>query len=55
MGKSKQTLMRLRRRGKMIKNMIEGLKQVGYSFKFEPFATTIQPIIQEVLAKYKKK
>ena len=39
----------------MIKNMVEALKQVGHSFKFEPFATTIQPIIREALAKYKKK
>lgn len=41
-------------RGKMIKNMVEALKQVGPSFKFELFGTTIQPIIQESLAEHKK-
>ena len=38
----------------MIKNMVETLKQISPSFKLEPFATVIQPIIQEVLAKHKK-
>jgi hypothetical protein len=38
----------------MIKNIAEALKQIGPSFKLEPFATIIQPIIQEVLAEHKK-
>jgi hypothetical protein len=53
MGKSKQILMRLGR-GKMIKSMVEALTQIGPSFKLEPFATIIQPIIQKVLAEQKK-
>lgn len=39
---------------KMIKSMVEALTQIGQSFKLEPFATIIQPIIQEVLAEQKK-
>ena len=39
---------------KMIKSMVEALTQIGPSFKLEPFATIIQPIIQEVLAEQKK-
>jgi len=38
----------------MIKSMVEALTQIGQSFKLEPFATIIQPIIQEVLAEQKK-
>ncbi len=38
----------------MIKNAIEALKQIGHSFKLEPFATIIQPIIQDVLAEHNK-
>lgn len=38
----------------MINSMMESLKQIGPSFKLEPFATIIQPIIQEVLAEHKK-
>lgn len=38
----------------MIKEMVESLKQIGPSFKLEPFAAIIQPIIQDVLAEYKK-
>ncbi len=38
----------------MITTMVEALKQIGPSFKFEPFATIIQPIIQEVLVEHKK-
>ena len=39
---------------KMIKSAAEALKQVGSSFKLEPFATIIQPIIEDVLAEHKK-
>ena len=39
---------------KMIKSAVEALKQVGSSFKLEPFATIIQPIIEDVLAEHKK-
>jgi hypothetical protein len=38
----------------MINSMVEGLKQIGPSFKLEPFAAIIQPIIQDALAKHKK-
>jgi hypothetical protein len=38
----------------MIKKMIGALKQISPTFEFEPFATVIQPIIQDVLAEYKK-
>ena len=38
----------------MIKGAVEALKQVGPSFKLEPFATIIQPIIQDVLAEHNK-
>ena len=38
----------------MIKGAVEALKQVGPSFKLEPFATTIQPIIQDILAEHNK-
>jgi hypothetical protein len=38
----------------VIKNAIEALKQIGHSFKFEPFASMIQPIIEEVLIEHKK-
>ena len=38
----------------MIRNMVEALKQIGPSFKLEPFATKMQPIIQEALAKHNK-
>ena len=38
----------------MIKSMVEALTQIGPSFKLEPFATIIQPIIQKVLAEQKK-
>ena len=38
----------------MIKGAVEALKQVGSSFKLEPFATIIQPIIEDVLAEHKK-
>ncbi len=38
----------------MIKSAAEALKKVGPSFKIEPFASIIQPIIKEVLAEHKK-
>lgn len=38
----------------MIENVTDALKQVGHSFKLEPFATIIQPIIRDVLAEHKK-
>jgi len=38
----------------MIKNAIEALKQIGHSFKLEPFASIIQPIIEDVLIENKK-
>ena len=38
----------------MIKSAVEALRQVGSSFKLEPFGTIIQPIIEEVLAEHKK-
>lgn len=38
----------------MIKNAIEALKQIGHSFKLEPFTSIIQPIIEEVLIEHKK-
>ena len=31
----------------MIKSAVEALRQVGSSFKLEPFGTIIQPIIEE--------
>jgi hypothetical protein len=34
--------------------MVEALKQIGPSFKLEPFATKMQPIIQDALAKHNK-
>jgi hypothetical protein len=34
--------------------MVAALTQIGPSFKLEPFATIIQPIIQEALAEHKK-
>jgi len=38
----------------MIKNVPEALKQIGPSFKLEPFATIIQPTIEDILAEHKK-
>jgi len=38
----------------MIKAIPESLKEVGPHFRFEPFATIIQPIIEDVLAEHKK-
>ena len=38
----------------MIKNMPEVLKQIGPSFELEPFATIIQPTIEDTLAERKK-
>jgi hypothetical protein len=38
----------------LIKTAIEALEQIGHSFKFEPFASIIQPIIEEVLIEHKK-
>lgn len=38
----------------MIKDVAEALKQIGPSFKLEPFATIIQPIVEDVLAEHKK-
>jgi len=38
----------------VINNAIESLKQIGPSFELEPFASIIQPIIEEVLAEQKK-
>ena len=38
----------------MIKSAVEALRQVGSSFKLEPFGTIIQPIIEDVLAEHKK-
>lgn len=38
----------------MIENALEALKQIGHSFRLEPFASMAQPIIEEVLAKHKK-
>jgi hypothetical protein len=38
----------------VIKNAVEALKQIGHSFKLEPFASIIQPIIEEVLKEHKK-
>ncbi len=38
----------------MIKDVAEALKQIGPSFKLEPFATIIQPIVEEALAEHKK-
>jgi hypothetical protein len=38
----------------MLKDVPESLKKIGTSFKLEPFATIIQPIIQDVLAEHKK-
>ena len=40
---------------KIIKSVaVKALKQVGSSFKLEPFGTIIQPIIEDVLAEHKK-
>ena len=38
----------------MIKSAVEALRQVGSSFKLEPFGTIIQPIIEDVLTEHKK-
>jgi hypothetical protein len=38
----------------MIKNAVESLAQIVHRFRFEPFASMIQPIIEEVLAEHKK-
>ena len=38
----------------MIKNAIESLAQIVQHFKFEPFASMAQPIIEEVLTEHKK-
>ena len=38
----------------MIKTAIEALKQIGHSFKVEPFSSIIEPIIEEVLKEHKK-
>ncbi len=38
----------------MIKTAIEALKQIGHTFKFEPFASIMQPIIEEALIEHKK-
>jgi hypothetical protein len=38
----------------MIKNAVESLARIVHRFRFEPFASMIQPIIEEVLAEHKK-
>jgi hypothetical protein len=38
----------------MVKNVPEALKQIGPSFELEPFATIIQPTIEDTLAEHKK-
>jgi hypothetical protein len=38
----------------MIKDAVEAMKQVGPSFEFEPFASRIQPIINEALNEHNK-
>jgi len=38
----------------MMENAIEVVKQIGHSFRLEPFASMAQPIIEEELAKHKK-
>ncbi|MCP4626043.1 MAG: hypothetical protein GY850_21405 [bacterium] len=38
----------------MIKTAMEALKQIGHSFKLEPFSSIIEPIIEEVLKEHKK-
>ena len=38
----------------MIRNMMETLKQIGPSFKLEPFGRNMQPIIRYALAKHNK-
>ena len=38
----------------MIENAIEVIKQIGLSFRLEPFASMVQPIIEGVLAEHKK-
>ena len=38
----------------MIKNAVESLRQMVQHFRFEPFASIAQPIIEEVLAEHKK-
>lgn len=39
---------------KMIKNMVEALRQFGSSFKLEPFGKKMQPIINKALATHNK-
>ena len=38
----------------MIRDAAKALKEIGPSFKLEPFASIIQPIIREVLCEYNK-
>ena len=38
----------------MIKDAVNALKEIGPSFKLEPFASIIQPIIEEALSEHKK-
>jgi hypothetical protein len=38
----------------VIKTAVEALKQIGHSFKLEPFSSIIEPIIEEVLKEHKK-
>lgn len=38
----------------MITTAVEALKQIGHSFKFEPFASIMQPIIKEALIEHSK-
>jgi hypothetical protein len=39
----------------MIRDAVDALKKIGPSFKLEPFASIIQPIIEEALSEHKKK
>ena len=38
----------------MINKMVDALQKIGPSFKLEPFASIIQPIIQDVLTEHRK-
>lgn len=38
----------------MINKMVDALQRIGPSFKLEPFASIIQPIIQDVLTEHRK-
>jgi hypothetical protein len=38
----------------MMEKAMEVLKQVGHSFRLEPFASMAQSILEETLAKHKK-